>query len=287
VAASASQPGRRDLVPTTDSERSHEQIRLIGLWSARAIVVLELAYVLVFVAGFASLGNTSAPLPDPYLGIAEVIILVMAPIMVALMLAIHESAPRGARPFTMVAVGWMIAAAAFTMTVHFVELTVARHVNPAAFPGYARIFDFRWPSTFYAIDIVAWDVFFALAVFVRSSRLRPPGQGEAGASRPYCQRVAQFDRADRAFRRCSRMEDYRHPRLHSCLWPHLRRNQPSLQRRRFHRNRGEGILSSADTHSHMPEQDGAPCPFIPEGTGWCQAGFRPAVSRRQGVCRAC
>jgi hypothetical protein len=134
VAASASQPGRRDLVPTTDSERSHEQIRLIGLWSARAIVVLELAYVLVFVAGFASLGNTSAPLPDPYLGIAEVIILVMAPIMVALMLAIHESAPRGARPFTMVAVGWMIAAAAFTMTVHFVELTVARHVNPAAFP---------------------------------------------------------------------------------------------------------------------------------------------------------
>ena len=54
----------------------------------------------------------------------------------------------------------MIAAAAFTTVVHVVQLTVARHIDPATFPGYARIFDWRWPSTFYAIDIVAWDVFF-------------------------------------------------------------------------------------------------------------------------------
>ena len=39
---------------------------------------------------------------------------------------------------------------------------MARHVDPAAFPGYARIFDFEWPSAFSAIDIVAWDVFFGL-----------------------------------------------------------------------------------------------------------------------------
>ena len=28
-------------------------------------------------------------------------------------------------------------------------------------------------------------------------------------------------------------------------------------------------------------------PFIPEGAGRCQAGFRSAVSRQQDVCRAC
>jgi hypothetical protein len=137
---------------------------MVGFWSARAILVLELVYIAVFVAGFASIRNTSAPLPDPYLGIAEVIILVMAPIMVALMLAIHHRAPPAAKPYTLVALGWMIAAAAFTTTVHFVELTVARHINHARFPGYARIFGFKWPSAFYAIDIVAWDIFFALAL---------------------------------------------------------------------------------------------------------------------------
>lgn len=126
--------------------------------------VLEVFYVAVFIVGFADVGNTSDPLPDPYLAIVEVIILVMAPIMVALMLAIHHSAPREAKPFTQVALGWMIAAAAFTTVVHFVELTVARHIDPATFPGYARIFDFEWPSTFYAIDIAAWDVFFGLSL---------------------------------------------------------------------------------------------------------------------------
>jgi hypothetical protein len=88
----------------------------------------------------------------------------MAPVMVCLMLAIHQCAPKQAKPFTQVALGWMLAAAACTTIVHFVLLTVGRQINAATFPGYARIFGWQWPSTFYAIDIVAWDVFFGLAL---------------------------------------------------------------------------------------------------------------------------
>jgi hypothetical protein len=144
--------------------RATTAMRKIGAWTVRVMVLLELAYVVVFVIGFASLGNTSDPLPDPYLAIAEVLILVIAPILVVLMLAIHECAPPEAKPFTRLAVGWMLAMAAFTMVVHFVQLTVARQLDPSTFPGYASIFNWRWPSTFYAIDIAAWDVFFALAM---------------------------------------------------------------------------------------------------------------------------
>ena len=155
------------LSPVDDGEEDSaiKHVRTLGAWSARAIFFTEVAYVAVFIAGFASIGgNTSAPLPDPYLAIGEIIILVLAPIMVCLMLAIHQCAPKQAKPFTLVALGWMLAAAAFTTVVHFVELTVARHIDPAAFPGYARIFGWQWPSTFYAIDIVAWDVFFGLSL---------------------------------------------------------------------------------------------------------------------------
>jgi hypothetical protein len=49
-------------------------------------------------------------------------------------------------------------------SLHFVQLTVARHIDQSTFPGYARIFGFAWPSTFYAINIVARDVFFGLAL---------------------------------------------------------------------------------------------------------------------------
>ena len=138
--------------------------RTIGRWSACTLLALTVAYVVDFVVGFTALGDLSAPLPDPYLAVGEALILVMAPILVALMLALHACAPRQARSFTLVALGWMLAAAALTTTVHFVELTVARHVDPASFPGYARIFDFRWPSLLYAVDIVAWDLFFGLAL---------------------------------------------------------------------------------------------------------------------------
>lgn len=155
----------REFTPTcNDTPHTNDLVRTVGVWSARAMSVLVAVYIVVFVVGFAHLGNTSKPLPDPYLAIAEVLILIMAPIMVALMLAIHQCAPERAKPFTAVALGWMLAAAAFTIVVHFVELTVARHVDATTFPGYARIFGFQWPSTLYAIDIVAWDVFFGLAL---------------------------------------------------------------------------------------------------------------------------
>ena len=158
------QPNGFETVDADGEDSSTNRMRTIGGWSARAIFVIEVVYVVVFVVGFASLGNFSDPLPDPYRAIGEVLILVMAPIMVVLILAIHTCAPKQAKPFTQVALGWMVAAAAFTTVVHFVELTVARRIDPATFPGFARIFGFEWPSTFYAIDIVAWDVFFGLAL---------------------------------------------------------------------------------------------------------------------------
>jgi hypothetical protein len=152
------------IVVDGEGNPSSKHVRMVGAWSARTIFLIEVVYVAVFVTGFASIGNTSDPLPDPYLAIGEILILVMAPIMVCMMLAIHQCASKQAKPFTHVALGWMLTAAAVTTVVHFVQLTVARHIDPATFPGYARIFGWQWPSTFYAIDIVAWDVFFGLAL---------------------------------------------------------------------------------------------------------------------------
>jgi hypothetical protein len=89
------------------------------------MVAIEAAYIAVFVAGFTSVGNTRDPLPDPYLGIAEGLILVSAPILVVLMMAIHETAPRRSRPFTSVALGWMMAVASVTTVVHVSSLSAA------------------------------------------------------------------------------------------------------------------------------------------------------------------
>src|SRR6478609_8710910 len=111
-----------------------------------------------------SLGNLTDPLPDPYLAVAELLILLMAPVMVVLMASVHACAPVHLRMFSMIAFGWMLVAACLTMTVHVVELVVARRVDPGAVPGFARLFGFAWPSMLYAVDVVAWDLMLGLSL---------------------------------------------------------------------------------------------------------------------------
>ena len=121
---------------------------LIGAWSARVIFVIGIgiAYVVTLVSGFVSLGNIRDPLQDPYLAIADLLTIFSALALVMLMVAIHACAPRRARTFSTTALGWMLATAALTITVHFVQLTVARRIDPSTVPGFDRLFGWHWPS---------------------------------------------------------------------------------------------------------------------------------------------
>ena len=56
-----------------------------------------------------------------------------------------------------------------TACVHFAVLTLSRHPS---FAGYDLVFAFRWPSVVYALDILAWDVFFALSVLFAAAVFR-------------------------------------------------------------------------------------------------------------------
>jgi hypothetical protein len=66
----------------------------------------------------------------------------------------------------MTALGWMLAMAVVTMTMHFVELTVVRRIQPDTVPGFARLFNFEWPSMLYGVDIAAWDIFLGLSLLL-------------------------------------------------------------------------------------------------------------------------
>lgn len=138
--------------------------RWIGMWSARLLCAFGVAYTVIMVAGFAVMGNLSKPLEDPYLAIMEVLILVMAPVLVLLAVVIHACAPDGTKTYSMTALGWMLLLAGFTMTVHLVQLTVVRRIDPGAIQGFQPPFNWHWPSVLYGVDVVAWDIFFGLAL---------------------------------------------------------------------------------------------------------------------------
>jgi hypothetical protein len=52
----------------------------------------------------------------------------------------------------------------FTTSVHFVGLTVGSRLEATGLSWVPLVVSFEWPSIVYALDILAWDWFFALSV---------------------------------------------------------------------------------------------------------------------------
>src|ERR1041385_8449135 len=138
--------------------------RRIGIFSAVGVTVLVMAYAITLTNGFLSLKSPQQPIGDPMFSILEVLIIVMMPLMVALMVAVHAWAPSHAKTLSLTAVVFMGLLAGVTCRVHFVILTLSRR---AAFAGQSWLplfLSFKWPSVAYALDILGWDFFFALSM---------------------------------------------------------------------------------------------------------------------------
>jgi hypothetical protein len=138
--------------------------RRLGIFSATGVVILGVAYAVTLAVGFLSLKSPQQPIGDPMFSILEVLIIVMIPVMVALMVAVHAWAPSHAKTLSLIAVVFMSLLAGVTCSLHFVILTLSRQ---AAFAGHSWLplfMSFTWPSVPYALDILGWDVFFALSM---------------------------------------------------------------------------------------------------------------------------
>jgi hypothetical protein len=144
---------------------------LLGMWSAWLYFALSVAYAAAAVASGVVTGSPR----DPYWAIAEVITVVGSVILVILVAAMHDRTPAPARMFCLVALGWMMIAAALTITVHLVELTVARRIEVQDGPGFPHLFAFEWPSLLLAVELLAWHLFFGLALLFAASGFHGPG----------------------------------------------------------------------------------------------------------------
>ncbi|HSQ74916.1 MAG TPA: hypothetical protein VLT13_05140 [Bacteroidota bacterium] len=146
--------------------------RRLGLFSGGVTVVLIAAYAITLAVGLWSLKSPQQPIADPMLWILEVLIIAMMPAMVSLMVAVHAWAPTRVKTLTLVAVVFMGLLAGLTCSVHFAILTLSRQIAFAEQPWLALFFSFKWPSVVYALDILAWDVFFPLSMLFAAPAFR-------------------------------------------------------------------------------------------------------------------
>jgi hypothetical protein len=138
--------------------------RRFGIFSGSATVILLVAYAVTLIVGLASLGSPQEPIGDPMFTILEILIITMMPAMVALMVAVHAWAPMHAKTLSLTSLIFMSLLAGVTCSLHFCILTLSRQPEFAGQSWLPLVFSFEWPSVAYALDIVGWDVYFALSM---------------------------------------------------------------------------------------------------------------------------
>ncbi|HSJ65582.1 MAG TPA: hypothetical protein VK922_16945 [Gemmatimonadaceae bacterium] len=151
-------------VPGPTSFRFTSTARRLGRFSAIWVATLLTAYAMTLAAGLASLESPDDPVGGAAFTALEVLIIALVPGMVSLMVAVHAWASHERKPLSLTALAFMTVLAGITSMVHAVVLTVSRHPAFANMPALHRTMSFEWPSAAYALDILAWDVFFALSM---------------------------------------------------------------------------------------------------------------------------
>ena len=138
--------------------------RRLGFFSAVATAILLVAYAITLVIGLASLKSPDDPIGNPWFTLLEVEIIVMMPAIVALFVAVHAWTPARAKTLSLSSVVFMGVLAGITCSLHFVVLTLSRQAEFGDQPWLPLFMSFEWPSVVYALDILAWDIFFAVAI---------------------------------------------------------------------------------------------------------------------------
>ncbi len=143
--------------------------RRIGRWSAVAIVLLSVAYI---VTGAIWLRLNSDAVrarglepSEPFLAILETLILLFIPALIGLFAAIHAFAPDDRKSCGRAAFGFAVLLAGITGAVHFVQLTAIRRTTSKTIAEVFALYDpsGRLSPTL-ALDLLAWDFFLGFAL---------------------------------------------------------------------------------------------------------------------------
>jgi hypothetical protein len=156
----------------------------VGFWATLGIFWIDVVYVGTGLAWvfFGSRNGGARFHPEGfYLAILEGLIVVIAPLMIVMMAAVHRAAASEDKTHTLAALCTMTLAAGITASIHFVRLAAVKRLEPAVAAGLSPLLSFEWPSVAFALDLLAWDLLFGLSLLLAARAFHGPGL--AGAVR--------------------------------------------------------------------------------------------------------
>jgi hypothetical protein len=154
------------LNPVDPRPQWSREARRLGIASAGAILALGFLYVTTILLWLLIVAKPHEPIGDPFLAVMEVLTIISALTLLALVLAIKCFAEDRHRVHALATLALGILAAGLTMAVHFVQLTAVRQLRRA---GAGADYRLIWPSAQFAVEYLAWDLLIGLTLVVASS----------------------------------------------------------------------------------------------------------------------
>lgn len=128
------------------------------------VFALGIVYAITTILGLLSLQSHHDSIGDPYFTIMEILSILISLSMAISLIAVHLFIPNSDRFYSLTGLILMCFTTVITSSVHFTILSLS-HTNEAAkLQNFSFLFSFKWPSLVYALDILAWDLFFGLSM---------------------------------------------------------------------------------------------------------------------------
>jgi hypothetical protein len=136
----------------------------VGRTTCFMVFGLGIFYTLVTTMGLLSLKSSHDAIGNPYFTIMEILSILIALLMTISVVAVHYYASPVDKVFSLTSLIFILVATGITSSVHFLSLSISKSEEAAQFSNFTFFFSFKWPSVVYALDILAWDLFFGLSM---------------------------------------------------------------------------------------------------------------------------
>lgn len=128
------------------------------------VFVLGIFYAVTTTIGFLTLQSPHDSIGNPYFTIMEILSMLISLLMAFSLIAVHLYAEPDDKFFSLTALILMCLTTGITSCVHFLIISVSYTAEAAQLQNFSFFFSFKWPSVVYALDILAWDLFFGLSM---------------------------------------------------------------------------------------------------------------------------
>jgi hypothetical protein len=140
------------------------QARTLGIVAAWMTFVVSEVYAVVSGLAYASQG--AAVESGPFLSIMALLVVVMGPLLVLSMVAVHAYASPRHKPFSLAALAFMIACVAVTSCINFLLLLVSSQPDLFSESWRALFLPCKWPAPAFVLDNFVWDWFFGISMLL-------------------------------------------------------------------------------------------------------------------------